>query len=310
MKVSVVLCTHNPRLAYLQRVLDGVKRQTMTVPGWELIVVDSACHRRIESCSELTFPPGAYHIRLEQPGLALARLAGFRRAAAPLIATLDDDTVLDHDYLEEAVGFFESHPQVGAISGRIRAEYETSPPAWIAEFGKLLAVRDLGDATLVYPENKEEALSEYPECAPMGVNVSRREAIEGYVERMMKDKAHRELGRSGQSLDSGEDNDFALCAIKDGWSVAYVPKLNLTHLVPARRLESSYLGRLNHAASRTWIKVLRMHGICPWPSIPPWTVLARKLKAWFTYRAWAGPAERIRWRGACGHFEGRAGIKS
>jgi glycosyltransferase involved in cell wall biosynthesis len=310
MKVSVVLCTHNPRWDYLQRVVDGLKRQTLKVPGWELIVVDSACYRRVESCSEVTFPSGVCHVRVEQPGLALARLAGFEKAGAPLVATLDDDTVLDPDYLEESVGFFDSHPQVGAISGRIRAEYENTPPPWITEFGKLLALRDLGDTVLVYPESGEDRLSEFPDCAPIGVNVSRRKAIEGYIERFRQDKTHEELGRRGQSLDSGEDNDFALCVIKDGWSVAYVPELHLTHLIPARRMEKSYLGRLNHASSRTWIKVLMMHGICPWPSIPPWTVPLRKLKAWVAYRAWAGPAEHVRWRGACGHFEGRAGIKN
>ncbi len=30
-----------------------------------------------------------------------------------------------------------------------------------------------------------------------------------------------------------------------------------------------------------------------------------KAKAWLTLRAWSGPAARIRWAGACGHFEGR-----
>ena len=30
------------------------------------------------------------------------------------------------------------------------------------------------------------------------------------------------------------------------------------------------------------------------------------MKAWFTFRAWRGPAERIRWQGAIGQFEGRA----
>jgi hypothetical protein len=50
---------------------------------------------------------------------------------------------------------------------------------------------------------------------------------------------------------------------------------------------------------------LTLHGICPWPAIAGWTVPLRQLKAWITYRAWSGPAARIRWQGACGHFDNR-----
>ena len=31
----------------------------------------------------------------------------------------------------------------------------------------------------------------------------------------------------------------------------------------------------------------------------------RQFKAWFGHRAWTSPAARIRWQGACGHYEGR-----
>lgn len=56
------------------------------------------------------------------------------------------------------------------------------------------------------------------------------------------------------------------------------------------------------------VQVLHRRGANPSPPIAPWTVPLRQLKAWFAYRAWAGPAEFIRWQGACGRFEGPADL--
>jgi len=114
--------------------------------------------------------------------------------------------------------------------------------------------------------------------------------------------------RRGNELTSGGDNDIVLSILESGWDVAYFPELSLTHLIPATRLQPEYLARLNHGIAKSWMQVLSKHQCNPWPPIPAWTVRIRKMKAWFTYRAWAGPVQRICWSGACGHFEGR--IKS
>jgi hypothetical protein len=69
--------------------------------------------------------------------------------------------------------------------------------------------------------------------------------------------------------------------------------------------QRDYLARLNRGIAKSWMQVLRKHDANPWSPIAPWTVPLRQFKAWFTHRAWSGPAEFIRWQGACGHFEGR-----
>jgi hypothetical protein len=94
--------------------------------------------------------------------------------------------------------------------------------------------------------------------------------------------------------------------LKRGSTVCYLPQLKMFHLIPSGRLTREYLGRLNHGIAKSWVQVLALHGICPWKSVYFWTVPLRKCRAYFRYRAWAGPAEYVRWRGACGHFEGRA----
>jgi hypothetical protein len=78
------------------------------------------------------------------------------------------------------------------------------------------------------------------------------------------------------------------------------------HLIAADRLERDYLARLNEAATRSWVQVLVIHHIALWPPIAPWTVLPRKVKAFFAHGAWRDSAAYVRWRGACGLYEALA----
>ena len=41
-RVSVVICTYNPRMDYLERVLEGLSKQSLPVRQWELVVIDNA----------------------------------------------------------------------------------------------------------------------------------------------------------------------------------------------------------------------------------------------------------------------------
>jgi hypothetical protein len=134
--------------------------------------------------------------------------------------------------------------------------------------------------------------------------VLRRQAAMAYAGQAGDDPAV--VDRKGGSLSSGGDNDIVLSVLEAGWEVGYFPRLRLTHLIPAARTSREYLGRLNHGSTRSWVQVLARHGIRPWKAVPRWTVPARKLRAWWRYRAWRDPAAYVRWCGACGNFEGRA----
>jgi hypothetical protein len=112
--------------------------------------------------------------------------------------------------------------------------------------------------------------------------------------------------RRGRELSSGGDNDIVIHALRAGWRVGYFPDLELAHLIPSGRLDPDYLARLNRGIQRSWLQLLLRHGLSPWPPVSRRSVPLRGAKAWFTHRAWSSPAARIRWQGACGHFEGRA----
>ena len=304
--ISAIICTHNPRADFLNRVLNALAAQTLPAAQWELLIVDSGSTPALRDRPELKIPETARIIRVDQPGLAAARKAGAQAAHAPLLASVDDDTEFVPHYLQAAVDFIAAHPQVASCSGKFLPEFEQPPPPWLAEFHTAIAIRDLGDEIIMVPGLKPgEKLAEFPHAAPVGVNISRRTAYEQYLARWQHDDRHAGLGRSGRSLASGEDNDYSLCCLEAGWSLAYVPSLQSRHLMPAFRLDPAYLARLARASNRSWVHVLRLHGMSPWPPIAAWTLRPRMLRAYFQCQAWKGPVQHIRWQGACGQFEGR-----
>jgi hypothetical protein len=132
----------------------------------------------------------------------------------------------------------------------------------------------------------------------------RRPAWNAWLE-SLRDPAAVPSDRRGGELTSSGDNDIVLCALQAGWRAGYFPELSLTHLIPAGRLDAGYLARLNRGIQQSWMQVLTRHAANPWPALTPAGAALRKAKAWFTNRAWSSPAARVRWQGACGHFDGR-----
>jgi hypothetical protein len=216
--------------------------------------------------------------------------------------------VLDTHYLRLTLAAFQANPKLGALGGKSIPRWEAAPPHWFDELGISLACRDLGEERIeAHWDGLTASARSYPDCAPIGAGMGvRRAAYEAYVKAASGDSIRTALGRRGADLSSGEDNDMVLSVLAHGWTVAYLPELRLEHLIPAQRLSRDYLERYAQSSNRTWVQVLAVHGIRPWAPAARWSLPLRKARAWVRMRAWASPANRIRWRGACGTFDGRA----
>lgn len=309
MRLSVIIPSHNPEPGRLARTLDGLRAQTLAPVDWETIFVDNASSRIPPAGFFSEHAPATnFSIRSEPKlGLTSARMRGFAAAAGEYAVLVDDDNVLAPDYLAKVIGFLDSHPRVGAVGGKSLPEFAGPVPPWADEFLPLLALRDQGDATVVSNGLRPAGASRnvYPECAPIGAGMAVRRAAWNTWLDARRDDPHALSDRRGTTLTSAGDNDLVFCILHHGWEVAYFPELVLTHLIPATRLEPAYLARLNRSIQTSWIQVLTMHDACPWPPLTPLGARMRQLKAWVAHRPWQSPAARIRWQGACGHFEGR-----
>ncbi|MEB3354651.1 MAG: glycosyltransferase [Cyanobacteriota bacterium] len=304
--LSVLIPSHNPRLPLLIQVLEALRQQTFAPEQWELLLIDNASDPPIPA-DLVNWHPKARLVREPALGLTQARLRGIAQAQGEVLVWVDDDNVLDPGYLKAAVEAFRTNPRLGAAGGSSVACYTEPPPAWFVEGLVPLGCRDHGDQPVLM--SWREHPPHYPSAAPIGAGlVIRREAIQVWADQVRNDGRRRAFGRTGKALSSGEDNDINLTLLAHGWELAYLPQLRLSHHIPAARLQEAYQQRLSRASFRDFVQVLDLHGIRPWRAIAGWTVPLRALRAWFTYRAWRGPAERIRWQGAVGQFEGRAAL--
>lgn len=302
--LSVLIPTHNPRQSVLEEVLVALQRQTHSLKRWELLLIDNASTVPL-SPRLVAWHPHARLIREPRLGLTHARLLGIREARTELLVWVDDDNILDPEFLSAALEAFQSNPRLGAAGGPSLPRYTTQPPAWFEEGLVPLGCRHHGHLPLMMSWHEQKGF--YPPEAPIGAGlVIRRQAIQIWADQLRNDPRRQAFGRTGNSLSSGEDNDINLTLLSYGWELAYLPQLRLTHVIPPTRLIEAYQQRLARASFRDFVQVLDRHGIRPWSAIGAWSVPLRTIKAWFTFRAWRGPAERIRWRAAVGQFEGRA----
>lgn len=306
MLLSVVICTYNPKLETLNKVLHSLREQNFDHKNWELIVVDNNSTESLAERMDLSWHQNARVIREPRAGLSNARVCGVNSSQADLIVFADDDNVLDENYLQISYDFHNSHPQVGCFGGKSLPVFETAPPSWFDEAGINLGCQDYGSELHVSNYAATNfTVKEYPEKAPIGTGmVILKKAFECYLNEATNNPERMKLGRKGKSLSSGEDNDIILTIVKNGYEIAYVPELVVHHLIPANRYSLKYLEEMAYQSNRTWVKVLEIHGINPHRRIQKWTLLPRKIKSYIVHRGWKKPLQSIRWKSSCGMFTG------
>lgn len=253
-RLSVIICTHNPHRERLSRVLASLAEQTLDRRWWELLIVDNCSNPAVARHVEV--PHGIPECRyIEEPALGLtnARLTGIREARTELLVFVDDDNVLDRNYLEEALKLFAREPQVGVAGGIIAGEYEIRPPVWAEGYLNLLGVRDFG------PRPMRALVYNYVgPWEPIGAGMVIRANVAQRYAKLARDPTRRSLDRRGAGLDSCGDTDMARCAPDLGYYLAYEPNLRMTHLIPAFRLRFTYLLDLCCSLKRSGILLDRI----------------------------------------------------
>ena len=256
MRLSVIICTHNPRPEYLSRTLEALHKQTLSKAEWELLVIDNASHLAIAKLFSLAWHPNARHLREEVLGLTAARLHGIREAQGQLLVFVDDDSLLESSYLEIAKGISESRPELGCWgAGCIEPEYEKLPPEWLTHYECALAIRQLDRDLWANIPAVNRSL-------PFGVGMClRRMVAEQYANLCQRNSVRRSLGRSGHSLASCEDTDIAILACALGLGTASFVGLKITHLIPERRMTRRYISRLIAGKVESAVILASLHGL-------------------------------------------------
>ncbi|MBN3960047.1 glycosyltransferase [Nostoc sp. NMS8] len=236
--ISVIICTHNPRRDYLERVLQALNEQILPQEFWELLLIDNASEQVLSEEIDLSWHPRNRCIREEQLGLTSARLRGIKEAVAKILVFVDDDNVLDKDYLEVTLKISKNWPILGAWSGQIRPDFEEQPPDWTKPYWAMLAIRE-------FEQNQWSNLRFSTKTTPWGAGLCVRKVVaQKYAELVYNQPERATLGRKGNQLLSCEDNDLALTSCDIGLGTGLFTSLKLTHLISAYRLQENHLLRL------------------------------------------------------------------
>jgi hypothetical protein len=269
-RLSVVICSHNPRPAYLVRVLDALRTQSLPFENWELLLIDNASKDGLASQFDIGWHPRGRHVREEQIGLTAARVRGIRESFGDIIVFVDDDNLLAPDYLEQTLRISESWPALGAWGGQCIPEFEQRPAEWTRRYWNWIALCEVD-------RDRWSNLATDTAAMPYGAGMCVRRCVANHYQlKLGRDPNRPTLDRTGDLLIAGGDTDMCLSSCDLGLGNGQFTALTLTHLIPAGRLEESYLLRL--VESMTYSSALLRYFLGIRPSRPS---RAQRLLKWY-----------------------------
>lgn len=243
MKLSIIICTFNPKVEYLEQCLNSIVQAKEKINSkLEIILVDNNSTNHFNTKDRIKYFIDLLCIKtiLEtKQGLTHARLRGIKESIGDYIVFIDDDNVIDSDFLEVGLELTLERPYIGAFSGNVKLKLELEPSLQLRKYLGLLVQREY---------EKDEWSNNYFNnlSMPCGAGLwIKRDVANYYLEINSTERSKLISDRIGDALTSGGDNDIAMCAIDLGYGMGVFKSLQVIHLIPKSRLEESYLTKLN-----------------------------------------------------------------
>jgi glucosyl-dolichyl phosphate glucuronosyltransferase len=219
-KISLVICTYN-REKFLPVALKSLTAITTDKNIFEIVLInnnstdstETICNEFIRNNQELQTQ---YHVETQR-GLSAARNRGIKESRSELISFLDDDAEVTPEYVDIALNFFASNPNIDAMGGKIIPIYETGEePKWLSKsLWGLVTKVDWGNKTRKYPYSK------YPAGASM----------------VFRKKVFAEIGLFNTELFLRSDDKFIFRRMEEkGKLFLYYPKFIAYHHIDAFRV--------------------------------------------------------------------------
>jgi glycosyltransferase involved in cell wall biosynthesis len=295
MRLSVVICSYNPKASYLRKCLDSILIASKKFEPIELIIIDNNSSDPIQNTINEWGMENYFQVVVEtKQGLTNARLKGITVSSGSWILYVDDDNVIAPDFFYMLNNITVKYPFIGCMSGQAHLEMEVEPSPNLIPYLGLLVSREL---------ERDCWSNSYflHESMPSGAGLAvRRNVAEYYFKLHENGKRPLNLDRTGSSLLSGGDNDLSLCAIDMGMGIGVFKDLHLQHLIPASRLNLKYLLQLNY-----WIEasavVLRKYRKFPEAS----NGLGAKIKNLYHLSVKNQTARLFHWSTITGNAKGR-----
>lgn len=247
--ISIVIATYN-RSAELARTLGTLTRQTLRRERWECIVVDNNSKDDTHNAvARFVTENPLLNIRYcfePQQGLSAARNTGILAARGEVIAFVDDDELLNDRFAEAYEELFASDEQLQAAGGRVIPFYPEGRPRWMSSYT---------EQAIANPTDWGAHVRDFPRGRiPAGGNMAFRSELfarYGLFE--------TSLGRKGDSLTGGEENELFERLAARGIRFRYTPHAVIEHVIPPRKLTADYFRRLSFNIGRSQRRQAELH---------------------------------------------------
>ncbi|WP_188751268.1 glycosyltransferase [Parapedobacter defluvii] len=243
MDYSIIICSFNPDDRLLLRCLEAVRLLDKRGIGVETIVVDN---NSVPPLAErpyvrhfLNNSPDTRLVPAKEQGLVNARIAGIGAAQGQWALFLDDDNEVEPTYLQELRELRRRHPSVGAWGpGHVEVEFTDG----IANGLEGLAYHIFQGKEIRFTEFA--SIRNWQPCYPFGTGLAMcMDILKPYVS-WVKGGELSATGRKGATLASGEDIQMVMLCVREGFAAGQSPRLGVAHLIPAKRANLQYMGRL------------------------------------------------------------------
>jgi GT2 family glycosyltransferase len=204
--IAVVIATRD-RPVLLKAALQAIARSTR--PPDRVVVADSASSD--PRVAQVAAAAGATVIRCTRAGTCRARNVGWNAVDTDLVAFVDDDCLVEPNWLEQVVKAFDDPSGPGFVTGQVRSDVEPAARAGLAV------------AVHVDPEPRILRLGDDPKTMGHGANMAwRRELLE-------RIGGFDEMLGPGAALRAAEDLDVFWRALMSGATGYYVPDAVVVH---------------------------------------------------------------------------------
>ncbi len=224
--ISVVVCTFN-RAPVLRKMLDSFFRQKkLDEIRHEIVIVDnnSSDDTAVVVRGFLKNKNASYFHEASQ-GLSFARNRGVAEARGEFISFLDDDVLVNENWLSGLKACFDE-TDADVVGGKVSLKFETPPQEWLGDlFRRCLSEVDLGPSRMVLSNGDDL----------YGANLSFRRKIFESIGLFDING-----GRSGQKLLCGEETQMVRRIVAKRGKVFYDPNVHVEHLIGTERLQWQY----------------------------------------------------------------------
>ncbi|MBQ0029523.1 MAG: glycosyltransferase [Paludibacteraceae bacterium] len=234
--LSIIICTYN-REKYIYNLLKSLAENTLSKEEYEIILVDNNCadntHAEVNRfCDDFKDVELHYFVETNQ-GLSYARNRGIQESKGDILVYVDDDALVNNQYLSTYSDFFKRNPKIEAAGGAILPQYETEEPEWMSHYTRALITGklDFGNKEREFPSNS----------FPGGGNAAYRKELFDRIGLF-----NVELGRKGNSLIGAEEKDLFDKMTSIGVRFFYLPNAILYHQIQAHKVTREYLEKLSH----------------------------------------------------------------